>query len=130
MPCEVSWFSRSQSRHASLSATISSGSSVLFVELDAGLALDAASHHGIPQLGVGEELPGSFDGVELVDDQDIVGIAYHPVNRLGDNAASGLHRGEGVIDLPEGVVVVDTMQHKGNGHGWISLIVDAVPSAG
>ena len=63
----------------------------LVEELDAGFALDAASHHCVAQLGVGEERPGRFHRVELVDDQHIVGISgqYLPPGRQSrDNSDS------------------------------------------
>jgi hypothetical protein len=69
------------------------------------------------QLGIGEERSGGFDRVELVDDQDIVGIARRPVNGLSGNAACGLQGGDGVVYRSPGVEVADAVQDQGNGHG-------------
>jgi hypothetical protein len=60
------------------------------VELGARLGFDAGSLHRVQLVGMGEEPLGGCDRADVADDQDVVGIARRPVNRLSGAAAGAL----------------------------------------
>lgn len=63
----------------------------LFEKFDAWFALDAAAVHGVQEVTSAEERPGGFQGVEMMNDEDIVRIVDHTVDRFLGYPAVFLH---------------------------------------